>query len=246
VSQEDLKYFRGDNAYVYQTRAFSEINYIVTALYVESVGASRLLSRLTEDGAFGAHTFDLRGRKISRDLLDSILEIDFLERHIGFARDSLNILDVGAGYGRLAHRVAQAFPHVRYFCTDAIPVSTFLCEYYLRYRGVDDRAKVIPLSDLLGLDGTRIDIAINIHSFSECTPAAIEWWVNWLARHSVEYVFVVPNIQGPLTNAREEIGPILEQRGYRLVVEEPKYPDPMIAKYAVYPGWRYLYQLANR
>lgn len=51
VSQEDLKYFRGDNAYVYQTREFSEINYIVTALYVESVGSSRLLTRLTEDGA---------------------------------------------------------------------------------------------------------------------------------------------------------------------------------------------------
>jgi 2-polyprenyl-3-methyl-5-hydroxy-6-metoxy-1,4-benzoquinol methylase len=66
---------------------------------------------LEEDDDFGAEVFDFHGKVVSRDLLDSIIEINFLDRHLGFSsRRAVNVLDIGAGYGRLAHRMATAFP----------------------------------------------------------------------------------------------------------------------------------------
>ena len=56
---------------------------------------------------------------------------------------------------------------------------------------------------------------------------------------------IVPNVRGPMTNSREDFGHILEKHGYRQIVEEPKFSDPVVSKYAVYPSWRYLYELAN-
>ena len=110
VSPADLRYFRGDNAYVYQIRNMGEVNYVVTTLYVKTIDSLGLLQNINEDGAFGAHTFEVHGKVVSRDLLDSILEINFLERHVGLSQRTVSILDIGAGYGRLAHRVVEAFP----------------------------------------------------------------------------------------------------------------------------------------
>jgi putative sugar O-methyltransferase len=144
------------------------------------------MERLDEDGLFGAYTFDFNGEKlVSRDLLDSILEINFLDRHLGLARrEGFNLLDVGAGYGRLAHRLATAFPGtMRIYCTDAVSESTFLCEYYLRFRGLADRTEVVPLDEIEArLRTVRIDVATNIHSFSECPmPQWNGGWISWPA-----------------------------------------------------------------
>jgi hypothetical protein len=244
-SPEDLMYFRGDNAYVYQVRNLGEVNYVVTGLYVKTKDELGLLDKLTEDGAFGAHTFKVDGKMVSRDLLDSVLEINFLNQHIELSRQPITVLDIGAGYGRLAHRVAESLPNVRYYCTDAVPVSTFLCEYYLKYREASNQVSVVPLTELDSLDDVHIDIAINIHSFSECTISAIEWWVKWLRAHKVKLVLIIPNVRGPMTNAREDFGSVLERHGYRQILEEPKYLDPIASMYAVHPGWRYLYKLTD-
>ena len=88
------------------------------------------------------------------------------------------MLDIGAGYGRLAHRMVSALPGVeRYLCTDAVAVSTFVSDYYLRFRGME-KALAIPL-DVIdnSLRDYPVDLAINIHSFSECQTRAIEWWI---------------------------------------------------------------------
>ena len=80
---------------------------------------------------------------VTRDLPDSVAELNFLERHLAISqRTAVVVLDIGAGYGRLAYRSVVALPLIeRYLCTDAVPVSTFNCEHYLRYRGVDAGAK---------------------------------------------------------------------------------------------------------
>jgi hypothetical protein len=105
------------------------------------------------------------------------------------------VLDIGAGYGRLAHRMLTALPNIRdYYCTDAVPVSTFLSEYYLQYRELGDRAHVIPLDEIENtLKEQPVQLAINIHSFSECGTAAIDWWVKLLAKSKVRHLMIVPN-----------------------------------------------------
>jgi hypothetical protein len=46
---------------------------------------------------------------------------------------------------RLAYRMSEALPNLAgYDCIDAVPVSTFLCEYYLGFRGVPDTVRVVP------------------------------------------------------------------------------------------------------
>ena len=88
---------------------------------------SELGDKLVEDDYFGNITFDIDGKLVSRDLLDSLVEIYFLDRHLGLASAApgLTVLDIGAGYGRLAHRILSALPSAtRYLCSDAIAEST--------------------------------------------------------------------------------------------------------------------------
>ena len=262
VATADLRQFRGDNPYVWQLRGrnLNELGYAVSyycARRIAEVERLGLLDRLEEDESFGVHTFVIDGRKVSRDLLDSALELAFMERHLRISQGPLQrILDIGAGYGRLAHRAVTAFPGtVHWLCTDAIPTSTFLCEYYLGFRGVAGHAgspaRVVPLHELeSAIRPGEIDIAVNIHSFSECAPAAIDAWLAFLAGKRVRHLMIVPNAIAPdgvtmLTNAGQEFTSLVHRHGYELVASEPKYPDPVVQEYGISPAAHLLFRLGS-
>lgn len=248
---EDLLHFRGDNAFVWQMRRLNQnpLTYALCYYAVKAGDAEGLLDRLDEDGAFGAHHFTIDDRLVSRDLIDSVREIQFLIRHAGLGERSRNILDIGAGYGRLAYRLDQAMgDRLRTFTTDAFAPSTFVSEYYLRHRQAAS-ATVVPLDEVEALlAGTQIDLATNIHSFSECAMEAIAWWVERLARHKVRHLMIVPN-EGSSGGARCERGdgkdfePILAGFGYRALVREPRYPDPIVQQYGIDPVHLHLFEL---
>jgi len=256
VHSNDIINFRGDNAYVWQLRGqnMNPLGYALSMYYVMSIDKKGLLNRLEEDGAFGANLFEVGGKRVSRDLLDSIMEIYFLEKHLGLSRLSpINILDIGAGYGRLAHRLTSAIPCInRYYCTDAVAVSSFICEYYLHYRGIDHIAKMIPLYEIKNfLANNEIDLAINIHSFSECTLDAIHWWLDILTESRVKFLFLIPNLVNPLkedqllTNDGKDFSSLIYNHGYQLVASEPKYLDPALMKYGVNPAYYFLFYLES-
>jgi putative sugar O-methyltransferase len=189
VRSEDIAHFRGDNAWVWQVRGRNANvpSYAVSLYYLQSIDRLGFLEKLSEDHCFGNFAFQIGGRLVSRDLLDSIAEIYFLDRHLGISSQTgFRVLDVGAGYGRLAHRMASALPAIeKILLTDAIAVSTFVSEYYLRFRGTT-KALVIPLDEIASrLRDDPVDLAVNIHSFPECQPQAIEWWVRLLSKHRV-------------------------------------------------------------
>lgn len=238
-----LAHFRGDNAYVWQFRNLGGSAALKYYLYLRDIAARDrhgLLTKLGEDELFGCWTFDYPGwPRVSRELLDSINELDFLDRHLDlFQRKDLSIIDIGAGYGRLAHRALAATPGIRrYWCTDAIPESTFLCEYYLGFRDVGERARVVPLDELdATLPGQPLDLAINVHSFSEMSRSAIDGWLQRLADWNVPWLFVVPNDAEQLLTVeadgrRGEFSSLLEKHGYRLHVKEPVFQDPTLRGY---------------
>jgi len=248
VRPEDMLYFRGDNAYVWQVRerSMNILAYALTMYYVRSIDALGLLEKVEEDDSFGIHSFTVDNRWVSRDLLDSVTEMYFLEKHLNIStHTNLSVLDIGAGYGRLAHRMIRALPNIsQYLCTDAVPISTFICEYYLRFRNVEGKAHVVPLDDIdRTLSGRCVDIAINIHSFSECRPAAIAWWLSLLSKHSVRYLMIVPNSGDSLrTTEGADFTHIVEEHGYRLRAKEPKYRDPVVQQYAINPAYHYLFE----
>jgi putative sugar O-methyltransferase len=250
----DLQRFRADDAYLWQHRGrdMNEMSFALAYYYLKTMDRLRLFDRIGEDRSFGVNLFEVvEGRLVTRDLLDSVAELNFLERHLAISqRASLVVLDIGAGYGRLAYRSLAALPAIeRYLCTDAVAVSTFICEHYLRYRGVDARAQVIPLHEIRAtLRQYRVDLAINIHSFSECRVEAIAWWMALLREHSVPHLMVVPNVVGTdgvtmFTTDGENFSRVLTDHGYHLLARDPKYLDPLVQKYGPTPAVHFLFEL---
>jgi hypothetical protein len=253
LTDEELVYFRGQNPFVTQVDSlnYSEIGYGLSYHALKCSSAGDFLQQLDDDGMFGAFTFEIDNRRISRDLLDSAREIDFIRNHVGLDAPQTSILDIGAGYGRLVYRLKQVTgPNVSAYATDAYATSTFLCEFYLRWRGVPN-ATVVPLNEVDDfLASHRISLATNIHSFSECTMDAIEWWVSRLARHGVRHLMIIPNTRGPeavrgacMTNVGEDMEPLLATYGYRLSVREPRYSDPVVQRYGIDGAWISLFEL---
>jgi len=236
----DLRYFRGETLITWHYREeprITSLKYFVLMTHVENRDTNDLLRRLEEDGAFGCWTFDFPGHPtVSRDLLESVNEISFLDRQLGLgARQRFSVLDIGAGYGRLAHRMVASYPQLDdYCCVDAIADSTFLCEYYLRFRGSTPPARVVQLDRVESdLHPGSFDLAVNIHSFSECTLAAITWWVAQLRRLRVPRLLVIPNEPDQLLSlepdgTRRDFAAVLHDAGYRLLHREPVLEDPAV------------------
>jgi len=247
-SQGGIEVFRGGgrNSYVGPYGATDPLRArLLLFIFANSVrqrDGAGLLGRLREDGAFGCPTFEFPGLgRVSRDLLDSILEINFLERHAGILhRPGLRVLDIGAGYGRLAHRMLEARPDIAsYACVDAVADSTFLCELYLRHRGLLDRVDVVPMDELdRVLRPGSFDLALNIHSFSECTYAAVEWWLQRLGEMRVPLLMIVPNQPDQFLavepdGRRRDYREVLARTGYSEVAREPVFDDPAVRELLV-------------
>lgn len=238
----DLRNFRGHSAYVWDYGSAnyeaSRLRYFLFADAVRQKDRLGLLAKMTEDGAFGCTTFEFAGlNRVSRDLLDSVVEINFLDAHLGLMdRDDVRVLDIGAGYGRMAHRMLEVHPGIQtYTCVDAVPESTFLSEFYLKHRGLENRVEVVPLDQLENhLQPNRsYDLAINIHSFSECTYAAIEWWLRRLKDIGVRHLLIVPNDPTRLLSieadgSHRDYEPLLAQLGFGRMAQEPVFDDSQV------------------
>jgi hypothetical protein len=244
LNELDLQAFRRDNFYVWQTRGAKPETYLITAYHVRDRDALGLFGLLAEDGLFGAVTVPFEdGYLVSRDLLDSVNELNAMARWLGFGLGSaVSVLDIGAGYGRLAHRMVTALPHATIVSIDAVPVSTFLCEFYLDFRGIGQRARVVTLDEAdEQLAGQEFDFATNIHSFSECPVSSIEWWLACLDRVRVKSLLIVPN-EGEHLLSKEASGeridflPLLERHGWRQVRCEPVYSSDVARRFALFPG----------
>jgi hypothetical protein len=245
----DLRRFRGDGAYVWQGPQFSENKYLMTAYFSKTIDRLGIFDGMMEDGMFGAYAFRFHGKVVSRDLIDSVMEINFL--HENFGPRKLAVLDIGAGYGRLGHRLSEAMPSADpVFCTDAVAESTFICDFYLRYRKA--RATAIPVDEVESLvkDGV-IDLATNIHSFSECTAESISWWLAILRNARIKYLFIVPNRNEHLLSTeadgkRLSGSDLLAQFGYRLRLKRPKYVNgTAMERYGIGPTWYLLFELED-
>ena len=246
-----LPYFRGDNVYLFQKRYSNGAGYALTAQYVCSHDELNLFKKLTDDDLFGNCLVTLNNHlKVSRDLLDSILEINFLNRYTDCAHsDALTVVDIGAGYGRLAHRLVKALPNVKHiFCADAVPESTFLSDYYLKFRKVDHKATAVPLDEIEETVARQtVDLAVNIHSFGECTFKSITWWLDLLEKNSVRFLFIVANGEelGSTEPDRSNIDylPAILDHGYKLKIKQPKYSeDPIVQRHGLYPTYYYLFE----
>ena len=256
VKDEHLLYFRGDNPYVWQKRGF-DLNimaYAMTYFWIKNNDKNNFLYNCIEDNSFGVQAFNFDGNIISRDLLDSINEIKFLTKYVFLKENKkINILDIGSGYGRLAHRMSEAVPSVdNYYCTDGIAESTFISEYYIKYRNLGKRVTVIPLHEFETIiEDLTLDLVINIHSFSEMNISFIKYWIGQISKKKIKYLFIVPNARDNKGNKlisydEKDFQLLIEQSGYKLVVKKPKYSEPVIQQYGISPTYYYLFKFINK
>lgn len=249
VSEIGLRAFRGSQAYLAQVRGTNNpISYVATAYYTGTMDDLGIYDRLTEPGDFGVYSQVVAGKRVSRDLLDSVHELHFLHRHLRILeRPGLSVFDIGAGYGRLGSHLAAAYDgKLDYACTDAVAVSTFLCEHYLKTRGVGDCVRALPLDEVKS-DPMQPDLAVNIHSFPECRLEAVAWWIDRLRDKQVPWLFVVPNpidTKGRVlkNGAGQDFQPVIEKHGFTLEVCEPKYAEPAMQEHGISPTHYYLFR----
>jgi hypothetical protein len=235
----NLKYFRGDNIIIWHHREgddYARLFYFNYLGYILQCGGGSLVESLSEDGAFGCFVYDFPGYPhCSRDLLDSVNELLFLDRNLSLLSwSTVRILDIGAGYGRLAHRAAHSISGLTdYCCVDAVAESTYLSEYYTGFRGVAPPARVLALPDVPSLNEEQFDLAVNVHSFSECRLEAVDWWMSQVARLRVPYLFVVPNEASGFSTTEvdgthRDYFSTIESYGYRLMIDVPTIEDAAV------------------
>jgi hypothetical protein len=190
----DIQNFRGEHAYMSQLNYdMTKERYWNTYNYLIDLGERDNIIQLGEDSAFGAITFTSpNGTVFSRDLLDSILEIGFIRETLGLTPASaIKILDIGAGYGRLLYRFAQMFPNSSGFGVDGVPLSTFLCDFYLKYRAVYPTMTSVPLTRLDDIG--PVDLAVNAWSFAECTLSTVDFWIRFCSERDIRWLCVIPH-----------------------------------------------------
>lgn len=253
----ELRKFRSNSAYIFSYLRndpfVSRLVYFIFADAVRRKDPEGLMQRLDEDGSFGCQTCEYPGiGRVSRDLLDSVIELNFLHKHLGvLGRDDLRVLDIGAGYGRMAYRMLTANPKLSgYTCTDAVPESTFLSEFYLKHRGLDQKARVVPLDEIEAHFNQKphYDLALNIHSFSECTYAAVEWWLTQVTTLGIRYLMIVPNeseefLATEADFSKRDFLPLLNKLGYRLKAKEPVFGDPAVQELMSVRDHMFLFEL---
>lgn len=180
----------------------------------------------TRDAQFGGRLVETCLGPVTRMWLDSNVEVHFLYRHLPDL-DRKWVLDIGAGYGRLAVALED---HVQVVsCIDAVPVSTRVCRDYTERFGHDiDVMTMDDISKLANSHKEKFDLAINVHSWNECTLEQVENWLAVLVEMKVPHLFTVAHGQMDKTMERPyythqpgfpSFRPSIE-RYYDLVVEE--------------------------
>lgn len=218
-----LPNFAANPIYVEQGRPVEEFQSVADRVFSKEVYDPD--GRL-RDVEFGARVVNTTYGDVTRMWLDSNLEIDFLQRHLGITK-STKILDIGAGYGRLAVPLSRMSG--RYVCVDAVPISTEICRGYCRRFA--PTVEVPSLPDFLALHPKEFlgfDLAINIHSWNECGTEQIKEWLGVLDDLKMPFLFTVSHGQNSGTSEKSyyawspgmpSFKPLIEKQ-YTLVAEE--------------------------
>ena len=233
--EADFRNFKGENVFVTQLSGLKSIRkaYENTVTYAIKKDQLGLMEIFDEDRKFGVENVKIGNESFSRDRVDSVIEINFFSCMMGISSGyKLRLVDIGAGYGRLAHRVLQAFPDAYVFCGDVVPQAAFLCNFYMKFKGFNSLKYKCGSYDELALEGP-FDIAVNIHSFSEAPLDSIKKWLD-IVSLKAKYIFIVPSGDELLSlehdGSRLSYINYLIYLGYQLINKSNKYGDEIYEK----------------
>jgi hypothetical protein len=196
----------------YLTQGQPQHHYDRVADYIVDNQCMRDARMATWDCRYGAIPVQTRSLgAATRAWLDGTIEIDYLNRYLPQGLSDQRIIDIGAGYGRLAGVATALYPSLKYNCIDAVPISTYLCERYLAE--LRSTAKVLTLDEPF-----QADLAINIHSWNECSLTQVGHWLDLLK--STRFLFTVSHDRVYSTWSGPSFRPMLESLYTQVAPEE--------------------------
>lgn len=134
AAELDVQSFRADSAFVWQ---YCDVNllitYLLTYYYLRSLGLGPDIEKRTEDELFGVYAIRADEELLTRDRLDSVCELAVVSKTLDVRpQSSVNLLDIGSGYGRFAYRAVQYFDNVAVWCPGC-------------HRGINVRLRILPV-----------------------------------------------------------------------------------------------------
>ena len=162
-----------------------------------------VLERLDEPLLGHPVYIDYRGRRVSEDLCNSVLEYTAIMEAVPADEPIRSVIELGAGYGRLAWVFLSLLPGVRYVVVD-IPPALAIAEQYLStlfpHRGVFGFRRFDSFTDVAGefeaaqivfltpnqldlLPPQRADLFVNVSSLHEMRPDQIEHYFAVIESH---------------------------------------------------------------
>ncbi len=176
-----------------QARLFDYMTFMMWK-YVQTQGLGGILNKIEEPELGAPFSVMVNGRRITQDLLNSILEYDSMRQGVGDFEEVKEVLEVGAGYGRTAFVIRSLHPHVNYTIAD-IPPALYVSQRYLsemfkgqnvfRYRKGADidtaseewrsaRMRFITPAQLQKLSGVKADLFLAVDCLHEMRKDVID------------------------------------------------------------------------
>jgi putative sugar O-methyltransferase len=146
-----------------------------------------------------------RGRSISQDLGNSALELGAIEEALTYSLAAgQTVIEIGAGYGRLAWLALALTPGLRYLVVDIPPALAIAQEYLtslfperraFRFRHFDRYEEVaaemseseivfLTPNQLEAIPALDADLTVNISSFHEMRPDQVANFLDQVGRHT--------------------------------------------------------------
>jgi putative sugar O-methyltransferase len=136
-------------------------------------------------------TVNYFNNEVSIDYLLSAEEIFFLDEKLN---KSKIVMEIGAGFGRLAHSIVQNFKNIeRYIIVDLDPVLELSKLYLSKVLNKKELSKIdfISSNDVLTIQGLKgiksIDISINVDSFQEMEESVVFNYLDFISKNSVYF-----------------------------------------------------------
>ncbi len=180
-----LNRFVAWNPYEPSTRYLRALLYAVSRQQSEEFfDAYRAIGDTTIGGPPGIRC---RGCDINADYLAAVEEFLFLRRHGGLD-GAARIVEIGAGFGRTCHALLRLAPSVREYTIVDLPAMLSLSRAYLERSIPDmiDRVRFVSHEDVARA-GIAADLSINIDSFQEMPPAAIDEYMDGVVANTVRF-----------------------------------------------------------
>lgn len=243
----DIQNFRGEPGYLSQRwGGMTDDRYLASYDYLrhdETLDSFRHDMGYGDRPDFGVVAIRSDAAYITRDFIDSCIEIGFLWDILHWSPgDAIRVLDIGAGYGRFAYWLTRVFPVWSVDCVDAVPISTFLCDFYLKYRGVKSDTRSIPLHKMNQLENSTrgISVACNMQSFSEMPLAAVQYWLDLCVDLGIRIFFLEPHagdlihphfVTSEVDGSHLDYYSEFERHGYKQIARMSKFPQSEPGKY---------------